>query len=110
MIFKNFKDNTHEGSYMDLEDLMNVKLINDNLRAFQNTWNTTLAILPESERPNLSTLLTLYRRQLEEDGEIKTKAFMERYRKWKTDCQDGADERTYERLHYLVDQHLAQRQ
>ena len=63
-----FATNALHGSVYDMEDLMNCKMVNDNLNAFLRNWDTILSGIPV--QPDNSVLEPLFHRQVKKCRDI----------------------------------------
>ena len=68
-IYHHYQIGVTEGSLINLQDLMSVRLNNDNLRAFLNDWESVLAVMATA--PTDDVLETLFRTQLSFSSSMK---------------------------------------
>ena len=69
MIFEHYRISAEDGALLDLEDLMCVRLHNDDLRSFLSDWENVLTAMKDV--PNVSILETLFRKQLTRSLSLK---------------------------------------
>ena len=98
LLYQHFQIGETEGSLLSLQDLLDVRLTNDNLRAFLNDWESVLAVM--AKPPEEDVLETLFRRQLFNSQGMKDQmAYYER-------LEAGRQHKTYDFLVSMVRRHL----
>ena len=103
LIYERFKLSTEDGAILEFEDLLQVELRGDNLRAFQNDWEFVLSGLWNLPTPGI--MESLYRKQLTES--VQMKSMLQLYEQ---EITLGRSTRSYETLFNLVTSHLASKE
>ena len=99
VIYHSFKVGDTETRALDLVDLMSVKLINDNLRAFDTRWDKI--ILGMVNQQDEEMLESLYNREVK-----KSPQFHQTYILYEQDVTHRGEPRSYYRLKAMVIKHL----
>ena len=102
-IYERFKLSTEDGAILEFEDLLQVELKGDNVRAFQNDWEFLLSGLRHLPTPGI--MESLYRKQLNESTQMK--GMLQLYEQ---EITLGRTTHSYETLYNLVTAYLASRE
>ena len=102
LILEELKRTSDEKEITDFEDLMEIQLVNDNLRGFQTSWDAGLLRMLDPPKDKIKEVL--YQKQI-----LKSKEFEQTMSLYTMDIAQNKAERSYPKLYEMVNNFLESR-